>query len=130
MSQLTRGSFADISLSILRAVTGFLFFQHGAQKLFGLMGGNAQELFSLMWVTGMLEFFGGLAILAGLYTRPVAFLLSGLMAVAYFWRHMPRGFWPIENSGERAVLYCFLFFFLFAIGGGSYSVDAWLRKKR
>jgi len=130
VSQLTRGSFADISLGMLRAVTGFLFFQHGAQKLFGLLGGNAQELFSLMWVTGVLELFGGLAIMAGLYTRPVAFLLSGLMAVAYFWRHMPRAFWPIENRGETAMLYCFVFFFLFAIGGGSYSVDAWLRKKR
>ena len=130
MSQLTKGSFADISLSMLRAVTGFLLFQHGAQKLFGLLDGNAQELLSLMWVTGVLEFFGGLAILVGLYTRPVAFLLSGLMAVAYFWRHMPRGFWPIENGGELAMLYCFVFFFLFAIGGGSYSVDAWLRKKR
>ncbi len=130
MSQLTKGSFADISLSMLRAVTGFLLFQHGAQKLFGLLDGNAQELLSLMWVAGVLEFFGGLAILAGLYTRPVAFLLSGLMAVAYFWRHMPRGFWPIENGGELAILYCFVFFFLFAIGGGSYSVDAWLRKKR
>ena len=130
MSQLTKGTFADIGLGLLRAVTGFLFFEHGARKLFGLLGGDAQELFSLMWVTGMLEFFGGLAIMAGLYTRPVAFLLSGLMAVAYFWRHMPRGFWPIENGGELAILYCFVFFFLFAIGGGSYSLDAWLRKKR
>ena len=130
MSQLTKGSFADISLSMLRAVTGFLLFQHGAQKLFGLLDGNAQELLSLMWVAGVLEFFGGLAIMAGLYTRPVAFLLSGLMAVAYFWRHMPRGFWTVENGGELAVLYCFVFFFLFAMGGGSYSVDAWLRKKR
>jgi len=130
VSQLTKGSFADIGLGLLRAVTGFLFFEHGARKLFGLLGGDAQELLSLMWVTGMLEFFGGLAIMAGLYTRPVAFLLSGLMAVAYFWRHMPRGFWPIENGGELAILYCFVFFFLFAIGGGSYSLDAWLRKKR
>jgi len=130
VSQLTKGSFADISLSLLRAVTGFLFFQHGAQKLFGLLGGDASELFSLMWVTGVLEFFGGLAIMAGLYTRPVAFLLSGLMAVAYFWRHMPSGFWPIENGGEKAMFYCFVFFFLFAIGGGGYSLDAWLRKKR
>ena len=73
----------------------------------------------MMWGVGMLEVFGGLAIMAGLFTRPVAFALSGLMAVAYFWRHMPRGFWPIENGGELAMLYCFVFFFLFAIGGGS-----------
>jgi putative oxidoreductase len=129
VSQLTKGTFADISLSMLRAVTGILFFQHGARKVLGLLDGNAQELFSMMWGVGMLEVFGGLAIMAGLFTRPVAFVLSGLMAVAYFWRHMPRGFWPIENGGELAMLYCFVFFFLFAIGGGSYSVDTWLRKK-
>jgi len=129
VSQLTKGSFADINLSLLRVVTGFLFFQHGAGKLFGLLGGDARELFSLLWIAGVLEFFGGLAILLGLYTRPVAFILSGLMAVAYFWRHLPRGFWPIENGGELAMFYCFVFFFLFAIGGGSYSADTWLRKK-
>jgi len=129
VSQLTKGGFADISLSMLRVITGFLFFQHGAQKLFGLLGGDAQEMFSLMWGVGVLELFGGLAIMVGLYTRPVAFLLSGLMAVAYFWRHLPGGFWPIENRGELAMLYCFVFFFLFAIGGGSYSVDSRLRKK-
>jgi putative oxidoreductase len=130
MSHLTKGSFADIALSMLRAVAGFLFFQHGAQKLFGLFGADAQELFSLLWAVGVLEFFGGLAIMVGLYTRPVAFVLSGLMAVAYFWRHLPRGFWPIENAGELAMFYCFVFFFLFSIGGGTYSVDTWLRKKR
>jgi putative oxidoreductase len=128
--QLTKGSFTDITLSLLRTVAGFLFLQHGAQKMFGLLGGDAQEVFSLMWFVGTLELFGGFAILIGLYTRPVAFLLSGLMAVAYFWRHMPLGFWPIENRGELAMLYCFVFFFLFAIGGGSYSVDSWLLKKR
>lgn len=128
MSQLTRGSFPDLALSMLRAVSGFLFFQHGMQKIFGLLGRDAQELFSLMWAVGVLELVGGLAVLVGLYTRPVAFLLSGLMAVAYFWRHLPRGFWPIENGGELAALYCFVFFFLFAIGGGSYSVDRRLRR--
>lgn len=128
MSQLTRGSFPDLALSMLRAVSGFLFFQHGMQKIFGLLGRDAQELFSLMWAVGVLELVGGLAVLVGLYTRPVAFLLSGLMAVAYFWRHFPRGFWPIENGGELAALYCFVFFFLFAIGGGSYSVDRRLRR--
>jgi putative oxidoreductase len=130
MSQLTKGSFTDVALSMMRAVAGFLFFQHGAQKLLGLFGRDAQELFSLMWGVGVLELFGGLAIMVGLYTRPVAFVLSGLMAVAYFWRHLPRGFWPIENSGELAMFYCFVFFFLFSIGGGTYSVDGWLRKKR
>lgn len=130
MSKLTKGSFADIALSMLRAMAGFLFFQHGAQKLFGLFGSDGQELYSLMWGVGVLEFFGGLAIMVGLYTRPVAFILSGLMAVAYFWRHLPGGFWPIENRGELAALYCFVFFFLFAIGGGSYSIDSLLKKNR
>lgn len=128
MSQLTKGSFPDIALSLLRVVSGFLFLQHGLQKMFGLLGGNAQELFSLLGVAGVLELVGGLAILAGLYTRPVAFVLSGQMAVAYFYVHFPRGFWPIENGGELAALYCFLFFFFFAIGGGSYGADRWLRK--
>lgn len=123
-----RGSFADITLSLLRVVAGFLFLQHGAQKLFAVLGREeAVELFSLFGVAGVLEFFGGLLILFGLFTRPVAFVLSGQMAVAYFLSHFPRGFWPIENGGELAALYSFLFLFLFAVGGGSYSVDGVLR---
>ena len=121
---IARGSFPDISLSLLRAVAGFLFLQHGAQKLFAVLGREqAVELFSLFGVAGVLEFFGGLLIMFGFLTRPVAFILSGQMAVAYFMSHFPRGFWPIENGGELAALYSFLFLFLFAVGGGSYSVD-------
>lgn len=129
MASLARGSFGDIALSLLRAVSGLLFWQHGAQKLFGLLGGNQQALFSLLGVAGVLEFFGGLAILFGLFTRPVAFVLSGQMAVAYFMAHFPQGFWPIQNRGELAALYAFVFLFLFAVGGGSYSLDSWLRRK-
>lgn len=126
---LAKGSFADIALSLLRAVAGFLFLQHGAQKLFAVLGSEqAVELVSLMGLAGVLEFFGGLIILFGIYTRPVAFVLSGEMAVAYFMAHLPRGFWPIENGGELAALYAFLFLFLSAVGGGSYSVDGLLRK--
>jgi putative oxidoreductase len=122
-----KGSFADITLSLLRAVAGFLFLQHGAQKLFAVLGREETvELFSLMGLAGVLEFFGGLIILLGIYTRPVAFVLSGEMAVAYFMSHFPRNFWPIENGGELAALYCFVFLFLCAVGGGSYSVDGML----
>ena len=117
-------------LSILRVVTAFLFMQHGAQKLFGFPGPDKSpvELFSLMGVAGVLEFFGGLLILIGLFSRPVAFLLSGQMAVAYFMAHAPKGFWPILNNGELAVLYCFVFLYFAAAGGGPWSVDRLLRK--
>lgn len=119
-------------LSILRIVTALLFMQHGAQKLFGVLvpgNKNPVELLSLMGAAGILEFFGGLCILLGLLTRPVAFLLSGHMAFAYFMVHAPRGFWPILNKGELAVLYCFVFLFFAAAGGGRWSIDA-LRSKR
>ena len=118
-------------LSILRVVTAFLFMEHGAQKLFGVPGPDKApiELFSLIGVAGVLEFFGGLLVLLGLFTRPVAILLSGQMAVAYFMAHAPKGFWPILNKGELAVLYCFVFLYLAAAGGGSWSVDRLLRKR-
>lgn len=118
-------------LSILRVVTAFLFMEHGAQKLFGVPGPDKApvELFSLIGMAGVLEFFGGLLVLLGLFTRPVAFLLSGQMAVAYFMAHAPKGFWPILNKGELAVLYCFVFLYLAAAGGGSWSVDRLLRKR-
>ena len=130
MSHIIKGSFADVTLSLLRLVGGFLFMQHGAQKLFGVLGREESvELVSRMGLAGGLEFFGGLAILLGIYTRPVAFILSGEMAVAYFIQHFPQGFWPIMNRGELAALYCFLFLFFVAVGGGSYSFDGLVRKK-
>lgn len=123
--------FKSISLNLLRFVTGLMFWQHGAQKLFGMMGGNQVEswLAFPLGVAGVLEFFGGILIMFGLFTRPVAFLLSGQMAYAYFTAHAPQTFWPIENGGERAVLFCFIFLFLCAWGGGDFSLDG-LRRKR
>jgi putative oxidoreductase len=122
------------ALTLLRIVTGFLLMPHGAQKLFGWLGGmgasGASASFpGLLWFAGMLEFFGGLGILLGVFTRPIAFVLSGHMAVAYFMAHAPRGFWPLVNRGELAVLYCFTFLFLAAAGGGPYTVKR-LRQKR
>ena len=118
-------------LSLLRIITGFLFLAHGSQKLFGFppsQQGGTPPLLSLAGVAGVLEFFGGLLILLGLFTRPVAFILSGQMAVAYFMAHAPRGFWPVINQGELAVLYCFVFLYLAAAGGGPWSLDRLLRK--
>jgi putative oxidoreductase len=118
-------------LSVLRIVTGFLYAAHGSQKLFGFPPAQppgAPPLLSLVGVAGLLEFFGGLLILLGLFTRPVAFILSGQMAVAYFMAHAPRGFWPVLNGGELAVFYCFVFLYLAATGGGPWSLDRLLRK--
>ncbi len=115
-------------LSILRIIAAFLFMAHGSQKLFGIppsQSGTTPELLSLGGIAGVLEFFGGFLLLIGLFTRPVAFLLSGQMAVAYFLRHASEGFLPLVNRGELAALYCFLFLYLSVAGGGVWSVD-WL----
>ena len=122
------------ALSLLRIIAGFTFSLHGFQKVFGLFGGlggtGATATFgSLVWTAGVLEAFGGLLVLLGLFTKPVAFLLAGEMAVAYFLRHSPRGFWPLQNSGELAVLYCFLFLYLSLAGPGPVSLDRLIRRK-
>ena len=122
--------FQAVSLNLLRIIAGFLLLQHGLQKLFGLLGRDAVELASLSGLAGALEFFGGIAVIAGLGTKPVAFILSGQLAVAYFMAHAARGFWPIENRGELAVLYSFVFLFLSASGGGDFSADGWLRERK
>jgi len=114
---------SSITLGLLRITSAFLLVPHGAQKLFGFLGGTQRELFSQMGLAGVLEFFGGLLLLVGFMTRPVAFLLSGMMAVAYFQVHFGRDFWPLLNKGELAVLYCFVFLFLAAAGGGAWSID-------
>lgn len=114
-------------LSVLRIVAAFLFIAHGTQKLFQFPLATprpAVELLSLPGLAGVLEVFGGGLLLLGLFTRPVAFLLSGQMAVAYFLAHAPKSVWPILNGGEPAVLYCFLFLYLAAAGGGPWSLDA------
>ncbi|MGH7444151.1 MAG: DoxX family protein [Longimicrobiales bacterium] len=119
----------DEALGLLRIVAGFVFWQHGAQKLFGWFGGQPVEaMVSLMGLAGVLEFVGGLLIIIGLFTRPVAFILAGEMAVAYFTAHLPRGFWTVNNNGEPAVLLCFIFLLLVAAGAGAFSVDSLRRK--
>jgi putative oxidoreductase len=119
-------------LSILRIVAALLLMQHGAQKLFGFPSGPQPSptfpLFSMMGFVGVLEFFGGLLLLLGLFTRPVAFILSGLLAVAYFMAHAPQGFWPTLNKGELAALYSFIFLYLAVAGGGPWSLDHLLRR--
>lgn len=130
-------------LSVLRIVAAFFFMLHGAQKLFGFLmppGAQGPPLMSQIGIGGVLEFFGGLLLLLGLFTRPVAFILSGMMAVAYFQMHMmtavskgnPGWFWPIGqggNGGELAALYCFVFLFLAVAGGGEWSLDRLLRRR-
>jgi len=120
---------------LLRVVSGLLFFQTGSVKFLGWFGGmpgggGAAPFASQIGVGGALEFFGGLAILFGLLTRPVAFVLSGEMAVAYWQFHAPHGAWPVTNHGDAAVLYCFLFLFMSAYGAGPWSLDAWIRSRR
>jgi putative oxidoreductase len=119
------GRFSEPIYALTRFVTGFLFFWHGAQKLFGVLGGNAAEAFTLIWVAGVIEFFGGLLVAVGLLTGWAAFLCSGQMAVAYFMAHHdPEALLPIQNKGELAALYCWVFLFIAARGSGIWSVDA------
>jgi putative oxidoreductase len=118
----------ETAYAFLRFVAGTLYACHGAQKLFGWLGGfgpsgGVAPLGSLMGLAGVIEFSGGFLIALGLFTRPVAFLCSGQMAVAYFMAHAPRGFWPIQNGGELAVLYAFFFLFVAARGAGALSLD-------
>jgi putative oxidoreductase len=115
-------------LSIFRIVVGLLFWQHGLAK-FGFLEGRIREFPELTWFAGVLEIVGGLLIALGVFTKPLAFVLSGQMAFAYFLSHAPDGFWPLLNGGEPAVLYCFTFLFLAVAGAGKFSVDAWLESR-
>jgi putative oxidoreductase len=117
-------------LSILRIVVGLLFIEHGTQKIFNFPprpNARAYELFTLVpGLAGIMELVGGILIVLGLFTRPVAFLLSGEMAFAYFMSHAPRGFFPISmggNGGELAILYCFVFLYFAFVGAGVWSLD-------
>ena len=117
------------ALSLLRIIAAFLFMAHGAQKLFGALGGEAVPLVSQMGLAGAIELVGGLLIAIGLFAGLAAFIASGEMAFAYFMAHAPRGFYPIANSGELAALYCFVFFYIIFAGPGPWSLDAAMRKQ-
>jgi putative oxidoreductase len=131
MASLSLARWAPILLSVLRIVAGFLFVAHGTQKLLGFPAPMQFEvsLLSQPGIAGLLEVVGGVLLMLGLFTRPVAFVLSGEMAFAYFLAHAPNNFWPLLNRGELAALYCFLFLYFAAAGGGPLSLDA-LRGKR
>ena len=121
------GRHSETAYALMRMVIGLLFACHGAQKLFGALGGQSQLSNPLMATAGVIEFFGGALVCLGLFAGYAAFLASGLMAVAYFMAHASGGFWPIVNHGELAVAYCFIFLYIASRGSGRLSVDA-LRK--
>ena len=121
-------------LSVLRIVTAFVFVQYGTTKLFAypasvMPGGGTAPLMSQAGIAAVLELVGGSLLLVGLFTRPVAFVVAGEMAVAYFRGHAPQGFWPVLNGGAPAILFCFIWLYISAAGGGPWSVDAALRPK-
>src|SRR5450631_2994081 len=119
------------ALSVLRIIAGLLIIQHGMAKYFGFPVvptlNNVQPL-SMAGTGGMFELVGGALLILGLFTQPVAFLLAGEMAVAYFWVHAPRGFFPLVNGGTLAIMYCFTFLYLAVAGAGPWSVDAAMKK--
>lgn len=124
-------------LSILRIIAGFLILQHGLQKVLGMLAPPQQPgappfstppLMTLGGISGLLELVGGILLIIGLFTRPTAFIMSGLLAVAYFMVHAPQGFWPILNRGELAALYSFVYLYLAVAGGGEWSLDRLLRR--
>ena len=118
-------------LALLRMIIGFLIFWHGTQKLFGYPPSDAMQgkLSTLLLIAGLMELIGGVFLFIGFFTRWTSFLLSGMMAVAYFMVGFSKSFLPIVNQGELAVLYCFVFFYLFFAGGGAWSVDGYVHSK-
>ncbi|MEN0002998.1 MAG: DoxX family protein [Bacteroidota bacterium] len=118
-------------LTLLRVILGFLIFWHGTQKLFGYPPSDnlPGELSTLILVAGILEFLGGIMLFIGLFTRWTAFILSGMMAVAYFMVFFSKSFLPIVNGGELSVLYCFAFLYIFFAGNGTWSLDGYLQAK-
>jgi putative oxidoreductase len=118
-------------LAILRIVAALIFMEHGTQKLLGFPPSDSPgpALFSLGGLAGVLELVGGALLVLGLFTRPVAFILSGEMAVAYWIAHAPDSFFPVLNGGDAAILYCFVFLYLAAAGGGAWSLDNAMRSK-
>ncbi len=126
--QIIPGKLAGPIYGIMRIIVGLLFSCHGAQKLFGVLGGQGHAQGRVL-VAGIIEFGCGLLIALGLFGALAAFLASGEMAVAYFTTHAPQGFWPIINRGELAVVYCLLFLYIAARGSGSLSVDSLMGRK-
>jgi len=127
-SEALAAEWAPRLLSLLRIVAALLLFEHGTQKLFGFptpaaAAGGMPAAFTLIWYAAVLELAGGLLLLAGVFTRPVAFVLSGEMAFAYWLAHAPRAPFPVLNGGDSAILYCFIFLYLAAAGGGAWSLD-------
>ena len=134
---MTKDKVVSVAWFLLRVVAGLMFFQDGTMKTFGWFGGmpggapgSTAPLLSQMGIGGLLETYGGLAIMLGAFTRPIAFILSGEMAVAYWQFHAPRGTWPIQNHGDSSVLFCFIFLFMAAYGAGDWSVDGLLGRRR
>src|SRR3990172_5935341 len=119
---------SPITLSLLRIVAGFLFVQHGPQKLFGWFGGEPVEMFSLFWFAGVLEMVAGPFIILGLFTRPIAIVLAGEMLAAYLIAHQPMGIWPIRNGGVLPLQFSLIFLHVAATGGGPIAMDAFRRK--
>lgn len=125
----------QVTYFLLRVVAGLLFLQAGGMKILGWFGGmppngETAQLMTQIGIGGLLELVGGFLIMLGLFTRPVAFILSGMMAVAYWQFHAPNGTWPVQNQGVPAVLLCFIFLYMAARGGGDYSLDALIRRRR
>lgn len=125
--------FSPQLLSVLRIISALLFMAHGTAKLFGFpateMFATPPEPMTLMWFAGVLETFGGALLALGLCTRPVAFVLSGMMAVAYWMAHAPQSFYPIQNGGDAAILFCFAFLYIAAAGSGPWALDRLIFKK-
>ena len=131
---MNRDRIIQVTYVLLRLVSGFLFIQAGGLILFGwfggMPGGAKIQLMSQTGIGGVLEFFGGILIMLGLFTRPVAFILSGMMAVAYWQFHFPSGHWPVQNQGMPAILFCFIFLYMAAKGAGPCSLDALIQSRR
>jgi putative oxidoreductase len=125
----TKAGLEGYAYALMRFIAGFLFMFHGLQKILGLYGGQAVPMLSQLWVAGIIELVGGVLVMVGLFTVPVAFICSGEMAAAYFLAHYPKAFWPIQNGGELAALNCFVFLYIASRGGGPLSVDRLVRRK-
>jgi putative oxidoreductase len=122
------GSYSDVAYALMRLVVGLLLACHGAQKLFGVLGGQGIPLRSLLGMAGVIELTGGTLVALGLWAGYAGFVASGQMAVAYFMAHAPGGVWPIVNKGELAVLYCFVLLYIASRGSGRLSLEGRIRR--